>query len=156
LVGLHYIVRVERGIGRVAGTLGDYVSFIALIASLFVVAAGIHVRIRGEARPGANVVFLFIGAGLANLIGTTGASMVLIRPWIQMTRSRIPSFHPVFFVLVVSNMGAALTPVGAPPLFLGYLHGVPFFWLLDRATVPWAVVLGLVLAVFYGLDRANF
>ena len=156
LVAAHYAVRVEHGVARVVGTLEDYASFVALIGSLFVVAAGIHVRIRGEARPAANVVFLFTGAVLANVIGTTGASMVLIRPWIQMNRYRITSYHTVFFIFVVSNIGGALTPVGDPPLFLGYLHGVPFFWLVEKAARAWGGVLVLLLGVFYLIDRRNF
>jgi Na+/H+ antiporter NhaD/arsenite permease-like protein len=155
-VALYYAIAVTRGGSRVAGTLEDYVSFIALIGSLFVVAGGIHIRIRGEAQPLGNVVYLFIGAVLANMIGTTGASMVLIRPWIAMNRYRVTSFHVVFFVLVVSNIGGALTPIGDPPLFLGYLHGVPFFWLVEHAAPPWGLTLALVLGAFWAVDRRNF
>src|SRR5206468_4225107 len=121
------------------------VSFVALIGSLFVVAAGINIRIRGEARPTGNLVLLFIGAVLANVIGTTGASMVLIRPWIQMNRYRITAYHIVFFIFIVSTVGGALTPIGDPPLFLGYLHGVPFFWLVEKAAPVWGLTLLLLL-----------
>src|SRR5262249_45306108 len=107
-----YGVGLEHGVSRVARTLGDYVSFVALIGSLFVVAAGLHIKIRGEARPSANVAFLLLGAVLSNVIGTTGASMVLIRPWISMNRYRISAYHTVFFIFVVSNVGGALTPIG--------------------------------------------
>src|SRR5262245_57835119 len=155
-VALHYAVAIEHGAARVAGTLEDYVSFVALIGSLFVVAAGLHIRIGGEARPAANLVFLLVGAVLANLIGTTGASMVLIRPWIQMNRYRITAYHTVFFIFVVSNVGGALTPIGDPPLFLGYLHGVPFFWLVEKAAPAWGLSLALLLGAFYVLDRRNF
>jgi Na+/H+ antiporter NhaD/arsenite permease-like protein len=155
-VAAYYAAGIEHGAARVLGTLEDYVSFVALIGSLFVVAAGLHIRIRGEARPAANVVFLFIGAVLSNAIGTTGASMVLIRPWIQMNRYRITAYHTVFFIFVVSNIGGALTPVGDPPLFLGYLHGVPFFWLVEKAAPAWGVALVLLLGVFYLIDRRNF
>ena len=156
VVALYYVIRHEHGSARVAGTLEEYISFVALLASLFVVAAGIHIRIRGEARPEGNVVFLFVGAVLANVIGTTGASMVLIRPWIEMNRYRITAYHTVFFIFLVSNIGGALTPIGDPPLFLGYLHGVPFFWLVEKAAPAWALALALVLSVFYTLDRRNF
>jgi Na+/H+ antiporter NhaD/arsenite permease-like protein len=156
LVALHYVLQREHGSARVLGTLEDYVSFVVLIGSLFVVAAGIHIRIRGEARPAGNLVFLFVGAVLANVIGTTGASMVLIRPWIQMNRYRITAFHTVFFIFIVSNVGGALTPIGDPPLFLGYLHGVPFFWLVEKAAPAWGLALGLLLGAFYVLDRRNF
>jgi Na+/H+ antiporter NhaD/arsenite permease-like protein len=156
VVALHYVIRLEHGAPRVAGTLDEYVSFVVLLASLFIVASGIHIRIRGEARPGGNVVFLFVGAVLANVIGTTGASMVLIRPWIAMNRYRITAYHTVFFIFLVSNVGGALTPIGDPPLFLGYLHGVPFFWLVEKAAPAWALALVLLLGVFYALDRKNF
>jgi Na+/H+ antiporter NhaD/arsenite permease-like protein len=92
----------------------------------------------------------------ANLIGTTGASMVLIRPWIRMNKIRISAFHVVFFIFIVSNCGGALTPIGDPPLFLGYLRGVPFFWLLDHVIVEWLVTIGAILAVFYAFDRRSF
>jgi Na+/H+ antiporter NhaD/arsenite permease-like protein len=156
LVAAYYLAAREHGGGRVLGALEEYASFVALIGSLFLVAAGIHIRIRGEARPGGNVVFLFVGAALANVIGTTGASMVLIRPWIQLNRYRITAFHTVFFIFAVSNVGGALTPIGDPPLFLGHLHGVPFFWLVPRAAPAWALALALILGVFYALDRRNF
>ena len=156
LVALHYILQREHGTAHVVGTLADYVSFVALIGSLFVVAAGIHIRIRGEARPTGNLVFLFVGAVLANVIGTTGASMVLIRPWIQMNRYRITAYHTVFFIFIVSNVGGALTPIGDPPLFLGYLHGVPFFWLVEKAAPAWGLTLLLLLGAFYVLDQRNF
>ena len=156
VVAFYYVIRREHGAARVAGTLEEYISFVVLLASLFVVAAGLHIRIRGEARPGGNVVFLFVGAILANVIGTTGASMVLIRPWIEMNRYRITAYHTVFFIFLVSNIGGALTPIGDPPLFLGYLHGVPFFWLVEKAAPAWGLALVLLLGTFYVLDRRNF
>lgn len=134
----------------------EYVSFIALIGSLFVVSGGIHIQIRGQSTPSVNCVFLLIGAVLANIIGTTGASMLLIRPWIRMNQYRVTAFHVVFFIFIVSNVGGCLTPVGDPPLFLGYLKGVPFWWVLQHCFAGWAVaVLGLI-AIFYAIDRLNF
>ena len=156
LVVAYYLLQVPHGGHEVAKTMEEYFAFIALIGSLFVVAGGIHISIRGEARPMGNVVFLLVGALLANVIGTTGASMVLIRPWIRMNKYRVTSFHIVFFIFVVSNIGGALTPIGDPPLFLGYLHGVPFFWLVEHAMLPWLFTLALVLGVFFLFDRHNF
>ena len=155
LVAGFYLARLSGG-AIVARTLHEYFSFICLIGSLFVVAGGIHLKVRGEATPRDNVVFLAIGAVAANLIGTTGASMVLIRPWIRMNKIRISAFHIVFFIFIVSNCGGALTPIGDPPLFLGYLRGVPFFWLLDHVIVAWLVTIGAILAVFYAFDRRSF
>jgi Na+/H+ antiporter NhaD/arsenite permease-like protein len=134
----------------------EYLSFIVLIAALFVVAGGIHITVRGEATPGRNVTFLFIGALLANVIGTTGASMLFIRPWIRMNKYRITAFHIVFFIFIVSNCGGCLTAIGDPPLFLGYLKGVPFSWVPLHCWPAWLVTNGLLLALFYVLDDRNF
>jgi len=127
----------------------EYVSFIALIGSLFVVSGGIHISVGGEATPLANVVFLFVGAVLANFIGTTGASMLLIRPWLRMNQYRVTGHHVVFFIFIVSNVGGCLTPIGDPPLFLGYLKGIPFWWVAEHCWPMWAVGLGFLLAVFF-------
>ena len=134
----------------------EYVSFIALIGSLFIVAGGIHIRVRGESTPLRNTLYLATGAVLANFIGTTGASMLMIRPWIRMNKYRITAFHVVFFIFIVSNAGGALTPIGDPPLFLGYLKGVPFFWSVEHLWGPWAFMLGGLLVLFYIFDRINF
>jgi len=134
-------------------TSKDYFSFISLIGSLFVVAGGIHIKVKGEATPLGNVVFLAIGALTANLIGTTGASMVLIRPFIRTNKVRISAYHIVFFIFIVSNCGGSLTPIGDPPLFLGYLRGVPFFWLIGHVFYQWLFTLGAILAAFYAFDR---
>ncbi|HTB61949.1 MAG TPA: sodium:proton antiporter [Opitutales bacterium] len=139
----------------VASTLREYISFICLIGSLYVVAGGIHIQVKGEATPMANVVFLAVGAVLANVIGTTGASMVLIRPWIRMNKIRVSGYHVVFFIFLVSNIGGALTPMG-PPLFLGYLAGVPFFWFVNHVIVQWLVTVGAVLVAFYIFDVRSF
>lgn len=142
--------------GRVAEVAHEYLSFIALIGSLFVVAGGVHISVRGEATPLRNTIFLGIGAVIANFIGTTGASMLMIRPWIRMNKYRITAFHVVFFIFIVSNVGGALTPIGDPPLFLGYLKGVPFFWTAEYLWMPWLVVVGLLLIVFFVTDTFNF
>jgi Na+/H+ antiporter NhaD/arsenite permease-like protein len=155
-VGAYYFAKIPGGTITLAHTLREYVSFILLIGSLFVVAGGIHIKVKGEATPIQNVVFLAVGGIIANFIGTTGASMVLIRPWIRMNKIRVSAFHVVFFIFVVSNIGGALTPIGDPPLFLGYLRGVPFFWLVEHVMAPWLLTMGLVLAAFYLHDRRSF
>jgi len=151
-----YLLRIPAGGAVVGHTLGEYFSFISLIGSLFVVAGGIHIKVRDNATPLANIVFLAIGAVIANVIGTTGASMVLIRPWIRMNKIRVSAYHIVFFIFVVSNVGGALTPIGDPPLFLGYLRGVPFFWLVEHVIVQWLVTAALVLGAFYLFDRRSY
>jgi Na+/H+ antiporter NhaD/arsenite permease-like protein len=155
-VAAYYVLAVPAGAAMLGHTMHEYVSFIVLIGSLFVVSGGVHLRVKGEALPWENVVFLAIGAVVANVIGTTGASMMLIRPWIRMNKIRISAFHVIFFIFVVSNVGGALTPIGDPPLFLGYLRGVPFFWLIEHVWLTWLVTLGLILIVFYFFDRRSF
>ena len=155
LISAGYYIIAGRG-GALVHAGQEYLGFIALIGSLYVVAGGIHIRVRGEATPKVNTLFLAIGAVLASIIGTTGASMLLIRPWIRMNKYRITSFHIVFFIFIVSNVGGCLTPVGDPPLFMGYLKGVPFWWTTAHLWHGWALALGLLLAVFFFFDRANF
>ncbi|HVU36922.1 MAG TPA: sodium:proton antiporter [Opitutales bacterium] len=155
LVAVYYLLHADGG--RFVGeTLKEYFSFICLVGSLFVVAGGIHIGVKGEATPINNVVFLALGAVVANVIGTTGASMVLIRPWIRMNKIRASPYHVVFFIFIVSNVGGALTPVGDPPLFLGYLSGVPFFWLISHVVLQWLVTVGAVLTAFYFFDARSF
>ncbi len=156
LVASFYLLRVPHGGAALLHTAHEYISFIALIGSLFVVAGGIHLKVRGEATPLDNVVFLLLGAALANVIGTTGASMVLIRPYIRMNKIRMSAYHVVFFIFIVANVGGALTPVGDPPLFLGYLRGVPFFWLTEHVLLRWLAAVGAILAAFYFFDRRSF
>ena len=134
----------------------EYISFIALIGSLYVIAGGIHIRLRGESRPLSNVIFLAIGALVANLVGTTGASMILIRPFIRVNNYRIKPYHIIFFIFIVSNVGGALTPVGDPPLFIGYLKGIPFFWSVVNLWYIWLFAVLLILGVFYVVDRREF
>jgi Na+/H+ antiporter NhaD/arsenite permease-like protein len=141
---------------RVLYTATEYFSFIFLVGSLFVVSGGIHIRVKGEATPAVNALFLLIGALVANVLGTTGASMLLIRPWLRMNKYRLTAHHVVFFIFIVSNVGGCLTPVGDPPLFLGYLKGVPFWWVARQCWPIWLTGVGLLLAVFYVIDSVNF
>ncbi len=156
VVALWYLVSQPHGPAEVSGVLREYGAFIALIGSLYVVAAGVHVGVGGSAAPWENVRFLLIGALLANFIGTTGASMVLVRPYLRMNAGRVAAHHVVFFIFVVSNCGGALTPIGDPPLFLGYLRGVPFFWLMEQVFFAWAFVIAALLAVFWWIDWRAF
>ncbi len=105
--------------------------------------------------PLVNCTLLAVGGVIANLIGTTGASMLLIRPFIRINRFRIKPYHIVFFIFVVSNVGGSLTPIGDPPLFLGFLKGVPFFWTLTHNFIPWVLGLIFLIVVFYFFDKRN-
>jgi Na+/H+ antiporter NhaD/arsenite permease-like protein len=134
-------------------TAEDYVSFIVLLGGLFVISGGILLEGDLEATPRTNAAFLGFGAFLASFVGTTGASMLLIRPLLQTNRERRHVAHTVvFFIFLVSNIGGCLTPLGDPPLFLGYLLGVPFTWTL-RLFVPWLFTTGVVLTVYVVWDR---
>jgi Na+/H+ antiporter NhaD/arsenite permease-like protein len=134
----------------------DYVSFICLLGALFVVTGGIHLGGDLRASPRNNTVLLGIGAVLASLLGTTGASMLLIRLVLRTNRQRRHVSHiPFFFILLVSNAGGLLTPLGDPPLFLGYLRGVPFHWTL-RLFPIWLLAVGYLLALFYFFDRRAY
>ena len=155
LVIFHYLLGLKNSESLIHTGI-EYLSFIALIGSLYVVAGGIHIHVKGESTPLINCSFLAIGAIAANFLGTTGASMVLIRPWIRMNKYRLTSFHIVFFIFIISNVGGALTPIGDPPLFLGYLKGVPFFWVLENAWPIWLTAVGILLAVFFVWDSLNF
>jgi len=130
----------------------EYFSFIILLASLFVISGGIFLSGDIEATPRNNTLFLALGGIIANIFGTTGASMLLIRPVLRTNSERRLIAHiPIFFIFVVANIGGCLTPIGDPPLFMGYLRGVPFFWTL-RLFPHWIFMMALILIVFYLID----
>src|SRR5437870_7814742 len=137
-------------------SLLDYFSFLSLLGALFVISGGIHVSGEFAGTPLVNTIFLAIGALLANVIGTTGASMLLVRPYIRANHVRQHKAHLIiFFIFVVSNTAGLLTPLGDPPLFLGFLRGVPFHWTL-RLLPQWAFVVGALLILFNIYDEWVF
>jgi len=158
LITTIYYLAFLHNAQRMLTTLVEYAGFIALIGSLFVIAGGIHINMTGRSTPAVNTGLLALGAILSNLIGTTGASMLLIRPFLRINKSRVEAYHVVFFIFIVSNIGGALTPIGDPPLFLGYLKGVPFFWLLTKPPIvlAWLLCVGVLLALFFLIDTLNF
>ena len=142
--------------GALAHTAADYVSFIVLLAGLFVVSGGILLRGDLVATPTTNTGFLALGGLIASFVGTTGASMLLIRALLQTNRERTRVKHTVvFFIFVVSNIGGMLTPLGDPPLFLGYLAGVPFTWTF-RLWPHWALMLSVLLVAYFIYDSVQF
>ncbi|MGB9474812.1 MAG: sodium:proton antiporter [Candidatus Udaeobacter sp.] len=153
IVCLYYLFVVNES-ARVLHAGIDYLTFMVVVGSFFVVAGGIHLRVKSPSGAMRNTLFLFVGALLGNLIGTIGASMLLIRPWIAMNRGRVAPMHIAFFVFLVSNIGGALLPVG-PPLFLGFLKGVPFGWTLQNCWRQWLLTVAIILAVFFVLDLIN-
>lgn len=151
---LYYII-ISKG-WDLMHSIEEYVMFISLLTALYVVSGGIFIDIKGLGTPLRNTVILAFGGILANVIGTTGASMLLIRPFIKSNKLRITNFHIVFFIFIVSNVGGALTPIGDPPLFLGFLKGVPFFWIVDKVFFKWLLALLILLIIFYIADYINF
>lgn len=146
----------EGGVHQLIEKSMEYVSFLLLLGSLFVISGGIYVRGSLSGTPLLNSVIIALGAILASFIGTTGASMVLIRPLLRANASRQRQAHiVVFFIFVVSNCGGLLTPLGDPPLFLGFLKGVPFGWTL-RLWPQWLLVNGLLVAIFHIWDEIVF
>ncbi|MBI5779710.1 MAG: sodium:proton antiporter [Planctomycetes bacterium] len=134
----------------------DYVSFIILLGALYVIAGGIYIKGSLAGTPLINTVVLAIGAVLASFIGTTGASMLLIRPLIRANKARRAKAHIIiFFIFIVSNCGGLLTPLGDPPLFLGFLKGVPFLWTFNLVW-EWLFVCGILLVAFNIYDQWKF
>ncbi len=137
-------------------TLHEYLAFIILLGALFVISGGIVIRGTLAGTPGLNAILLAIGAVTASFIGTTGASMLLIRPLLRANELRQRKVHViVFFIFIVSNIGGLLTPLGDPPLFLGFLRGVPFLWTF-HLWVEWAFLATILLVVFYIVDSTVF
>jgi Na+/H+ antiporter NhaD/arsenite permease-like protein len=154
---LAYLIWIgPLGMEILAETLKDYYGFIILLVALFTISGGIHLEGDLKATPMVNSIFLGVGAILASFIGTTGAAMVLIRPLLNTNRERKNKSHIfVFFIFLVANIGGSLLPVGDPPLFLGYLFGVPFFWTLKLWPI-WLTGVAIVLAVFYIWDTRAY
>ena len=149
-----YLLRFHPKGGTLLFEAGrEYLSFMALLGALFVISGGVYLRGALASTPAANTAMLALGSVLASLIGTTGASALLIRPLLRANERRAHARHlVVFFIFIVANGGGLLTPLGDPPLFLGFLRGVPFAWTL-RLAAPWAFVNGCLLIVFFALDR---
>src|SRR5207248_7223167 len=152
-VCLYYLLVLKQPT-RIIHAGMEYVTFMVVVGSFFVVAGGIHLRAKAPSSPLRNTLFLLAGAVLGNLIGTIAASMLLIRPWIAMNRGRVAPMHIAFFIFLVSNIGGGLLPVG-PPLILGFLKGVPFGWTLQNCRPQWLLTVAIVLAVFFVLDLVN-
>lgn len=135
----------------------DYIPFIVLLLGLFVVAGGIAIKGTIAGTPKTNVLLLLIGTVLASWVGTTGAAMLLIRPVLKANAWRQKKAHVVvFFIFLVANMGGCLTPLGDPPLFLGYLRGVPFFWTIQHILPILILNVIILLAVFFIMDHAFY
>lgn len=154
LVVAYYLFDLHNQHGPVHA-LAEYIQFIALLTGLYVASGSIMIIVDKNASPLTNIIILAVGAIVANIIGTTGASMLLIRPFIRLNRSRIKTYHIIFFIFIVSNVGGSLTPIGDPPLFLGFLKGIPFLWTMENNLLPWGFSIAVLLGIFYVFDRGN-
>jgi Na+/H+ antiporter NhaD/arsenite permease-like protein len=131
----------------------EYYAFMALVGGLYVASGGVLVRVEGRASPFLNTALLAFGAVAANIVGTTGASVLLIRPFMRINEGRLRPIHVIFFIFIVSNCGGCLTPIGDPPLYLGYIKGIPFEWTILNLWPMWLVSIGVLLAMFYVIDK---
>ncbi len=153
-VALYFLYRDAHA---VIHTAEEYISFIILLAALFIISGGILLKGTIKGSPVTNSVIILIGSVIANLLGTTGAAMLLIRPIIRANRWRKSYAHVIiFFIFIVANIGGSLTPIGDPPLFLGFLKGVPFFWTLKHLIHLWAFEVLLVVAIFFIFDSIRY
>jgi Na+/H+ antiporter NhaD/arsenite permease-like protein len=156
LVPLAVVMGFDQALHEILHTLIlEYLPFVILLLALYTVAGGLHVRGWLRGTPAVNTGILAFGTAIASIIGTTGATMVLIRPLLRANERRRQRAHLVmFFIFLVGNIGGALSPLGDPPLFLGFLHGVDFFWPTRALTAPTLLVSALLLILFYGVDSA--
>ena len=150
--GTPYLHGMSYGTYHMLHTGIEYLSFIALVGGLYIVSGGIQIDVRGRGRPLTNTLLLAFGALIANVVGTTGASMLLIRPFMRLNAGRLRAVHVIFFIFIVSNCGGALTPIGDPPLYIGFLKGIPFLWTLENLWPMWAVCIGSLLLTFFLVD----
>ena len=156
VIVIFYYLIFEGNAGKILHSLDEYISFISLLFSLYIVSGGIFIKIRGKSTPLRNSILLFIGAIISNFFGTTGASMLLIRPYIETNKYRLKPYQIIFFIFIVSNIGGSLTPVGDPPLLLGYLKGIPFLWYFLNLFHIWAFAVIILLIIFYITDKYFF
>ena len=148
-----------KGVGASVARLIDmalntYVPFVLLLGALFVITGGVRIRGTPRGSPAVNTGLLALGTVAASLIGTPGASLLMLRPLVRANRHRLHAAHVyVFFIFLACNVGGALTPLGNPPLFIGYLRGVPFFWPIQHLWAPTLLLSAILLAMFYVIDR---
>lgn len=150
-----YYIFVMDSIVPMEHAASEYISFIALVASLFIAASGVFLNLNLKGTALNNTLLLFFAAVVANVIATTGAAMLFIRSFMRLNKGRLKPYHIVFFIFIVANVGGALTPIGDPPLFLGFLRGVPFFWTAAHVWYIWLPAILMILGVFYTIDYRN-
>lgn len=153
--GIGHFLSPETAVRSISHVLvEEYAPFVCVVFALYTISGGLRVHIHANPSPLLNTTLLFLGAVFANLVGTAGATMILIRPFLKLNHLREHRTHQViFFIFAVSNIGGVLTPLGDPPLFMGFLKGVDFFWTAQHVWAPYLVTMGLLLTVFYIVDN---
>ena len=133
----------------------EYIDFILLIVALYIISGGICIDVNLKTSPYINTIFLLIGSIISNIIGTTGAAALLIRPFMKMNKGRLQVYHIIFFIFIVCNIGGCLSVIGDPPILIAFLKGMPFLWPLKHNFLPWVVANVYLLFVFFVLDKKN-
>jgi len=159
-VWLYYCIAFasQGGVEAMVSQLIDWINFVCLIGSLYVVAGGLFCDYDDLASPRMNTLILLFGAVLTNFTGTTGACMILIRTFVHINKARLAPHHITFFIMIVGNISGVLTPLGDPPMFIGFLKGVPFLWMLQNPKIvgSWAMCVMVLLIAFWVHDRRNY
>jgi len=155
LIVFLYFVQFKNDWESPVISLFEYFSFVIFLSALFVISGGIYIHIDKNSTPKLNIIFLIIGSLTSNLIGTTGAAMLLIRPYIRFNKYHLKPFHIVFFIFTICNLGGSLTPIGDPPLILGFFKGVPFFFTILNIAPYWLLAHVLLLGIFWILEFRN-
>ena len=160
IVWMYYCIafRLLGGPEAMLEQLIDWINFVCLIGSLYIVAGGMYVDYDDVATPRLNTLILAFGAILTNFTGTTGGCMILIRPFVHINKARLGPHHLAFFIMIVGNVSGVLTPLGDPPMFIGLLKGVPFLWMLQNPKIvgSWAMCVGALLAAFFFWDLKSY
>lgn len=146
---------VFKDFSTMVQALYEYVQFIILIATLYFVTAGIEIKINIRGNALINTIILFIGGICANIFGTTGSAMLFINPFLKINKGRLSQYHIAFFIFIVCNIGGSLLPIGDPPLYIGFIKGIPFKWTLIHNFIPWFITTSILLTIFFILDSKN-
>jgi len=156
IIVIFYYVAIDGRGFKITHTIEEYFSFISLLFSLYIVSGGIFIKIKGKSTPLRNVILLFVGGVMANVFGTTGSSMLLIRPYIESNKYRLKNYQIIFFIFIIGNIGGSLTPVGDPPLLIGYIKGVPFLWYFKNLIYIWLFAVAVLLLIFFIIDKYSY
>ena len=146
---------VFNDFSTIVQALYEYIQFISLIATLYFVTAGIEIKVNIRGNAFINTFILLIGGVCANIFGTTGSAMLFINPFLKINKGRLSQYHIAFFIFIVCNIGGSLLPIGDPPLYIGFIKGIPFSWTLIHNFTPWFITTSILLTIFFILDSKN-